>query len=124
MLSKLRELLFFTAEGTVEEWGESLNEAPGGEIYEAAEDALPVSNLCGTEAKVAAVVLQSRKPMTYVELSRKVGMKVSRVRKVCRGLENRGLVSKNGWKEVPFDQRRRTVSPTARLRDAEVAVWS
>ena len=108
----------------MEEWGESLNEEPGDEIYEGPETARPVSNLCETEAKVAAVVLQSKRPMTYVELSRKAGMKVSRVRKVCRGLETRGLVTKNGWKEVPFDQRRRIVEPTALLRDAEVALWS
>ncbi|MDP7081408.1 MAG: hypothetical protein QF415_16040 [Candidatus Undinarchaeales archaeon] len=117
MFSKLRELLFFTAEGPVEEWGESLNEELGDEIYEGTGTARPDSNLCEIEAKVAAIVLQSKRPMTYVELSRKVGMKVSRVRKVCRGLETRGLVTKNGWKEAPFDQRRRTVSSTTLLRD-------
>jgi hypothetical protein len=113
-----RLFLFFTTGGPVEEWGESLNEEPGDEIYEDQGTARPDSNLCGIEAKVAAVVLQSKRPITYVELSRQAGIKVSRVRKVCRGLETRGLVTKNGWKEAPFDQRRRTVASTALLRDA------
>ncbi len=124
MLDKLRELLFFTAGVSVEDLGESFEEELGNEIYEGPETAPPVSILCGTEAKVAAVVLQSKRPMTYVELSRKAGMKVSRVRRVCRGLETRGLVTKNGWREAPFDQRRRTVVPTDLLRNAEVALWS